>query len=116
MRRTGHFDSRFGASKKLGATIMAEEQSDDLTIKQFCKRNGLCKASYYELRKRGQAPREMRVLSRVKITPEAEAAWREARQTPDKKDLATIERLHGRGRKGGRRSANTSSDNSPEAA
>ena len=106
--------SRFGASN-LGATTMAEARLNDFTIAQFCKRNGICKASYYELRRRGQAPREMRVLSRVKITPEAEAAWREARQTPDEKDLVTIERLHGRGCKGGR-PTHTSSDNSPEAA
>jgi hypothetical protein len=76
---------------------------DDLTIAQFCARNGICKASYYELKRRDQAPAEMRVLSRVKITLAAEAAWREARQTPDERDVATIERLHKRGRKGGRR-------------
>ena len=90
------------------------EQSNDLTIKQFCDRNGICKASYYELRKRKQNPREKRVLSRVKITLAAEADWREARQTPDETDLETIERLRERARKG-RRLANTSS-NSPEAA
>jgi hypothetical protein len=89
---------------------------NDFTIAEFCRRNGLCKASYYELRKRGQAPREMRVLSRVKITPQAEDAWREARQTPDIRDMATIARLHQRGRKGGRRPAHASSDNSPEVA
>jgi hypothetical protein len=93
------------------------EQSDDLTITEFCERNGFCKASYYELKRRGQGPRELRALSKVKITLEAEAEWREARQTPDETDLETIERLQERARKGGRRPAiNTSSDNSPEAA
>jgi hypothetical protein len=73
------------------------------TILEFCKRNRLSLTSYYELRTRGQGPREMRVLSKVLITPEAERDWRLARETPDPSDTATIERLHTRARKAGRR-------------
>ena len=45
----------------------------------------------------------MRVLSKVLITQAAEADWRLARETPNPTDSATIERLHLRSRKGGRR-------------
>jgi hypothetical protein len=73
------------------------------TILEFCERNRLSLTSYYELRTRGQGPREMRVLSKVLITPEAERDWRLARETPSPSDIATIERLQSRSRKGGRR-------------
>ena len=91
--------------------------SDDLprTIVEFCRRNGLSRTSYFELRRRGQAPREMRLLSKVLISPEAESDWRREREIPDENDLVTIERLHQRGRKGGRRPA-VKRDESPEAA
>ena len=91
--------------------------SDDLprTIAEFCRRNGLSRTSYFELRRRGQAPREMRVLAKVLICPEAESDWRREREIPDENDRVTIERLHQRGRKGGRRSA-AKGDELPEAA
>jgi hypothetical protein len=73
------------------------------TVEEFCKRNRLSITSYYELRTRGQGPREMRVLSKVLITPEAERDWRLAREIPNQTDNATIARLKARGRKGGRR-------------
>jgi hypothetical protein len=77
------------------------------TILEFCRRNRLSLTSYYELRTRGQGPREMRVLSKVLITPEAERDWRLAREIPNQTDNATMARLTARGRKGGlrRRSA-----------
>jgi hypothetical protein len=61
------------------------------TIKEFCKRNRFSPTTYFELRNRGQGPREMRVLSKVLITPEAEHDWRLARETPSSSDIATIE-------------------------
>ncbi len=78
-----------------------------LTIREFCCRNSLSHTSYFELRRRGQGPREMRVLSKILISPEAERDWRRERETPDERDCATIERLRIRGRKGGRSSAST---------
>jgi hypothetical protein len=81
-------------------------QADDRprTIEEFSQRNRLSITSYYELRSRGQGPREMRVLSKVLISPEAERDWRRARETPDQNDTATIKRLSTRGRKAGRSS------------
>jgi hypothetical protein len=74
------------------------------TLAEFYERNRISASSYVKLRKRGQGAREMRVLSRVFITPQAEADWRRDRETPDSNDAETIERLHHRGHKGARRS------------
>jgi hypothetical protein len=46
----------------------------------------------------------MRVLSRILITPAAERDWRRERETPDKIDTQTVERLRNRGLKAGRSS------------
>ena len=46
------------------------------SIKGFCQRKGICRATYYNLPK-SQRPRELRVGRRVIITPEAEAEWDE---------------------------------------
>ena len=67
------------------------------TILEFCRVNRISVTSYYKLRERGQGPREMRVLSRILITPEAERDWRRDRENPDKIDTETIERLRDRG-------------------
>ena len=84
-----------------------EARADDLprTIPEFCRRNRISITTYFKLRQLGKGPREMRALSKVLITAEAERDWRRDRETPDKRDTATIERLHARGRKAGRRSA-----------
>jgi hypothetical protein len=78
--------------------------SDDqlLTVPEFCDRNRIKPSSYFELRKRGQGPRETRVLSRVFISPEAESDWRREREQPDAQDLKIIKRLRQRGLKAGR--------------
>jgi hypothetical protein len=74
------------------------------TIPEFCRANRLSITSYYKLRERGQGPREMHVLSRILITPAAERDWRRERETPDKIDTQTVERLRNRGLKAGRSS------------
>jgi hypothetical protein len=87
-------------------TISPDPPADTLppsTIKEFCKRNRFSPTTYYELRKLGRGPREMRVLSKVLISPEAERDWRQACETPNPSSAATIERLRARGRKAGRR-------------
>jgi hypothetical protein len=74
------------------------------TLPEFCDRNRLKPTSYFKLRKRGQGPRETRILSRVFISPEAESDWRREREQPDVEDLKTIERLQQRARKAGQAS------------
>jgi hypothetical protein len=50
------------------------------TIAEFCRRNSISRAHYYELKKRGLTPREVRDLGRIPfITVEAEDDWRAAR-------------------------------------
>src|SRR6188508_1498698 len=51
------------------------------SISQFCTAHGnICRASYYNMKKAGKGPREMRVGSRVLISEEAAAEWRRARE------------------------------------
>jgi hypothetical protein len=80
------------------------DDSTPYTVQEFCDRNRISITSYYKLRKRGQGPRELRVLSKVQISPEAERDWQSARENPDQTDKAMIERMHIRGREAGRRS------------
>ncbi len=52
-----------------------------LTIDEFCKSEKISRAHYFNLRDRGEAPREMRIGRCVRISPEARAAWRRERET-----------------------------------
>lgn len=70
------------------------------TVPEFCRRNRIGVTKYYELRPRGLGPREMRVDSKVLITPAAEADWRRDREATH--DDALVERLRERGRKAAR--------------
>jgi predicted DNA-binding transcriptional regulator AlpA len=49
---------------------------DALSISDFCRRHGLCRATFYNLMKRGEAPATMKVGSRTLVSAEAAAAWR----------------------------------------
>jgi len=48
------------------------------SIAEFCDAHNIGVATYYWLRKRGEAPREMRVGRRYLISKEAAADWRAA--------------------------------------
>jgi hypothetical protein len=50
------------------------------TIQEFCYRNHICRASYYNLKKAGKGPREMIVGGMVRITGPAEAKWQQERE------------------------------------
>lgn len=47
-----------------------------LTVDEFCLAHRICRATFYNLLKRGVAPAVMRVGSRVLISQEAAADWR----------------------------------------
>jgi hypothetical protein len=49
-------------------------------IESFCAANRISVGTYFNLKKQGKGPREMRVGKRVLISPEAEADWRRARE------------------------------------
>ena len=50
------------------------------TISEFCVAHRISRAHFYNLRKKGQGPREARFGARVLITLEAAAKWRRARE------------------------------------
>ena len=51
-----------------------------LTIDEFCTAERICRATFYNLRRLSKGPREMRVASRIRISPEARAEWRRDRE------------------------------------
>jgi hypothetical protein len=54
------------------------------TIREFCGAHGISICTYYELKKQNLAPAEMRMGRVVRISTEAAAAWRQARENPGK--------------------------------
>lgn len=54
---------------------------ESYTIEEFCRSEKISRAYYFVLRQRGEAPREMRLGRCVRISPEARADWRRARET-----------------------------------
>jgi hypothetical protein len=46
------------------------------TIDEFCARQKMCRATYYNLKKQKRGPRTFRIGNRERISPEAEADWR----------------------------------------
>jgi hypothetical protein len=50
------------------------------SIKSFCIAHGISEDFYFELRKQGRGPREMRLGTRVFITLESAACWRVERE------------------------------------
>src|SRR5262245_23900614 len=61
--------------------VMAEPLA--FTIREFCKAHGLCISSYYKLKRLGFAPREMHLAGNIiRISIEAAAEWRAARENP----------------------------------
>jgi hypothetical protein len=54
-----------------------------LSIEEFCLIEGFSTAVYYAMRKRGDAPTELRIpkTSKIKITPEARAEWHKRMQS-----------------------------------
>ena len=61
-----------------------------MSINEFCQRQKICPATYYKLKRRGLAPAELRFGNIVRITPEAEAAWRVARENPEGKEAKDL--------------------------
>jgi predicted DNA-binding transcriptional regulator AlpA len=56
--------------------VGADKQKHPRSVDAFCARNGICKASFYNLVKRGQAPEVLKIGARTTITEEAEAEWK----------------------------------------
>lgn len=65
---------------------MSEKQA--FTIAEWCARWGLCRASFYNLDRRGEAPRSIKVGTRRLITISAEREWAERREAASNKEAA----------------------------
>lgn len=46
------------------------------SVDEFCRDHGISRASYYNLRKAGRGPQEMKIGSRTLVSEEAATAWR----------------------------------------
>jgi hypothetical protein len=46
------------------------------SIEEFCRRHSMSRSTYYELKAKGDGPREGHVLSRILITKEEAKEWR----------------------------------------
>src|SRR6202035_6064586 len=58
------------------------EERDAYSIEEFCRRHNVSHGTFYNMRKRGQGPREARAMTRVLITKEAAADWRRQIEMP----------------------------------
>lgn len=52
------------------------------TIPEFCKAHRICRATFYNLVRDGQAPQRMKVRGKVLIEAEAASEWRRAHRVP----------------------------------
>jgi hypothetical protein len=57
---------------------MDEDHSD--TVNEFCRRERICRSTFYNLKKAGKGPRVMLVGDKLRISPEARADWRRDRE------------------------------------
>jgi hypothetical protein len=80
-------------SKISNAALVVSCTDSALTIAQFCRAEHLSKSSYYELRRRGLGPDELRLPGTkiIRITAEARAAWRERMAEFARSEAAQLE-------------------------
>ena len=80
-RMSSMVGTTYGIMDVTGRRIGEAAHLDAFSIAEFCARNGpISRALYYKLKQAGCGPREMRAGSRVLITAEAAAAWRQERE------------------------------------
>lgn len=70
------------------------------SVTEFCKMHGFSKSEYYNLRKRGQGPEELRIGTRVLVTVESAADWRRRLTAETSRMLAEVSPGERRKRKG----------------
>jgi hypothetical protein len=56
--------------------------ADAYSIRDFCERHDISEAFYFKLKSQGLAPQEMHLGSRVLISRESAARWRQEREAP----------------------------------
>jgi hypothetical protein len=60
------------------------------SIKQFCIDHAITPPTYFKLREQGLGPKEMRLGTLVRISKEAAAEWRKARENPQGDEATTV--------------------------
>jgi hypothetical protein len=50
------------------------------TRASFCESNAISESKYFDLKRKGKGPREIKLDGRIIISPEAEADWRRERE------------------------------------
>jgi hypothetical protein len=58
------------------------------TIAGFCRSEGMSLPFYFQLRRRGLGPTELRIGRYVRITPRAHAEWRRERERGNAENVA----------------------------
>jgi predicted DNA-binding transcriptional regulator AlpA len=64
----------------LHVTAASDPHVDDVdaySIPEWCRRHGVCRGTYYNMKANGTAPREFRMMGRVMISREEAHRWRE---------------------------------------
>ena len=62
-------------------------EQDAFSISEFCKRNNISRATYYNLQKKGIGPRVIKIGTRTIISVEAGAEWRRMMEEAAAKQL-----------------------------
>jgi predicted DNA-binding transcriptional regulator AlpA len=55
----------------------SHDDVDAYSIPEFCRRHGICRGTYYNMKANRTAPREFRMMGRVMIAKEEAIRWRE---------------------------------------
>jgi predicted DNA-binding transcriptional regulator AlpA len=63
-------------------------------VPEFCDANGISQSKYYELKRAGRGPREMRIGSKgVRISKEASEEWRRRMEEIAAEEIAAAEEI-----------------------
>jgi hypothetical protein len=78
------------------SSVMTEQESAIVgrseTIQDFCDSEGMSLSLYYDLRRRGIGPKEMRAGGFVRISPQAHLDWRQSMVKLGESKAAQLER------------------------
>jgi predicted DNA-binding transcriptional regulator AlpA len=92
----------------IAMSAAAAEPLAAFTIREFCQTHGISVPTYYELKKHGLGPIEMRMGRIIRISAESALAWRRARENPGEAEAEasaqTAEAMRARARRAAKRS------------
>jgi predicted DNA-binding transcriptional regulator AlpA len=66
--------------RNLAKLPVSVEDRAAFSIAEFCLAHGISRTIFYELKKRGEGPRMMKIVGRDYISREAAIEWRRARE------------------------------------